>query len=274
LLAGLGIKSAEVAKNLQILLDVVRRELPHEPARVAAEMLERAIAEYPELPDREESKLDPTAPRYELAKAYLQDLLAGRRQVASSRILDAVDEGVPIKDIYLNVFQPTQREVGRLWQVNELTVAQEHYCTAATQMIMCQLYPMLFDQPKNGMTFVGTCVGGELHEIGVRMITDFFELEGWDTYFMGANTPTADLVSTLIAQEAEVLGISATIAYHVRQVEEIVEQVRSKPELSSVRVLVGGYPFNQDRKLWKEVGADGYGADAEDAVQTARRLAL
>ena len=48
-----------------------------------------------------------------------------------------------IRDVYLLVFQPCQREVGRLWEAGRITVAQEHYCTAATQVIMSQLAPRL-----------------------------------------------------------------------------------------------------------------------------------
>ena len=63
-------------------------------------------------------------------------------------------------------------------------MAQEHYCTAATQLIMSQLYPYIFTTGKNGRVLVGTCVSGDLHEIGVRMVSDFFEMEGWDTFYL------------------------------------------------------------------------------------------
>ena len=79
----------------------------------------------------------------------------------------------------------------RYWQMNRLTVAQEHYCTAATQMIMSQLYPYIFEGERNGRVLVATCVAENLHEIGVRMVTDFFEMDGWDTFYLGANVPTA-----------------------------------------------------------------------------------
>lgn len=73
--------------------------------------------------------------------------------------------GTPVKEIHLHVFQPAQYEVGRLWQMNRITVAQEHYCTAATQLIMSQLYPHIFASVKNGCTLGATCVGGDLHEV-------------------------------------------------------------------------------------------------------------
>jgi methanogenic corrinoid protein MtbC1 len=35
---------------------------------------------------------------------------------------------------------------------------------------------------------------------------------------------------------------------------------------------VGGYPFNVMPALWRKIGADGYAADAEGAVEIGNRL--
>jgi len=58
--------------------------------------------------------------------------------------------------------------------MNEVSVAQEHYCTAATQLIMSQLYPHIFAGEKTERTLIATCVAGDLHEIGIRMVSDLF----------------------------------------------------------------------------------------------------
>src|SRR5437764_15122553 len=84
-----------------------------------------------------------------LARQYLQALLRAGRHEASRLILDAVRAGVAVSDIYLQVLQRCQRDVGRLWQLQQITVAQDHYCTAATQLAMSQRYPYLFALPKN-----------------------------------------------------------------------------------------------------------------------------
>lgn len=78
---------------------------------------------------------------YDLALQYTQMLLQGDRHSAGKLIFDAVKSGVPIKEIYLYVFQPSQYEIGRLWQNNKISVAKEHFCTASTQFIISQLYP-------------------------------------------------------------------------------------------------------------------------------------
>jgi len=211
------------------------------------------------------------APLADLARSYLDALLAADRHRASRLILHAVDQGVPIRDIYLHVFQVSQYEIGRLWQANRVSVAQEHFCTAATQMIMSQLYPRIFSGERNGKRLVAACVGGELHEIGIRMVADFFEMAGWDTYYLGANTPADSIVQTVMDQGADVIGISATMTFHVRLVADLIARVRDRIG-DCVAVLVGGYPFRVSPTLWKSIGADGFAEDASAAIAAADAL--
>jgi len=208
----------------------------------------------------------------DLARAYLGALLSGDRHRASDIVLAAVEAGTSVRDVYLRVFQPVQHEVGRLWQTNQVSVAQEHFITAATQMVMSQLYPRIFRSTKIGRRLVATCVGGELHEIGVRMVADFFEMEGWDTYYLGASTPAASILDTIAAREADVLAVSTTITYNVGELRDLVAEVRASHVAADLRILVGGRPFNLDPELWRRVEADGYAPDALGAIRTAESL--
>ncbi|CAH2602047.1 B12-binding domain-containing protein [Rhodovastum atsumiense] len=207
-----------------------------------------------------------------LASLYLGALLRGDRQFASRLVLQAVDAGTSVRDVYLHVFQPAQYEVGRLWQLNQVSVAEEHYATAATQLIMSQLYPQVFAAGRIGRTVVTACVRGDLHELGVRMVADFFEMEGWDSYYTGASTPVRDVVRTVKERHADLLAVSATITQNVPEVERLIDLVRAEPACAGVKILVGGFPFNRNPELWRRVGADGSGSDAEAAVATGRAL--
>ena len=206
-----------------------------------------------------------------LARQFLDFLLSGNRQAASQLILEAVKAGIPVRDIYLRVFQNTQREVGRLWQTNQISVAQEHFCSAATQMVMSQLYPYIFSSRRTDRRMVMACVGGELHEIGARMVADFFEMEGWDTYFLGANTPHQSIIQTVVEHNADLLAISVTMTFHISKVREIIQGLRQSGNLRT-KVLVGGFPFNLSHDLWKRVGADGFAPDAQSALTEAERI--
>ena len=153
--------------------------------------------------------------------------------------------------------------------MNQMSVAEEHFCTAATQLIMSQLYPNIFNTKKNGRRLVATGVGGELHEIGLRMVADFFEMEGWDTYYLGSNTPAPSIVRTLTERKTDILAISATMTFHVKLVAELIERVRAIDSGRHIKVMVGGYPFNIEPELWREVNADGYAPNAKQAILVA-----
>jgi methanogenic corrinoid protein MtbC1 len=205
-----------------------------------------------------------------LAQNYIDNLLTGNRNGALSLILNEVKTGIPVREIYSQVFQPVQYEIGRLWQTNRISVAQEHYCTAATQLVMSQLYPYIFTGKKKYRKLVTTCVHGELHEIGARMVTDFFEMDGWDTYYLGANMPVEGVISYISDLKPQMLAISATMTFYVSAVEELINRIRSAPGISpDLKIIVGGYPFKIADDLWKNVGADGCAKDAVTAVELA-----
>jgi methanogenic corrinoid protein MtbC1 len=71
-----------------------------------------------------------------LISQYLERLIAldsdGAVQLIESKATDAAS----VLDLYFNVLQPAQREIGRLWQVNSISVALEHYATATAQRIL------------------------------------------------------------------------------------------------------------------------------------------
>lgn len=272
LFAGLGFTDAVLPDTLQCTREVLHEALPPpmwavvEPHLAAADAALPAVATVPPSFLGDESKLTL------LAHQYLEALLAGDRHTASRLILSAVESGASVRGIYLHVFQPVQREIGRLWQTNQVSVAQEHFCTAATQLVMSQLYPYIFSANRINRRLVATCIGGELHEIGMRMVADFFEMDGWDTYFMGANTPLTSIMRSIQERQADLLAISATMTFHVRGVNELIAAVRDMDGGRRLPILVGGYPFNVAPQLWRTVGADGYAVNAQEAVAAAMKL--
>lgn len=207
---------------------------------------------------------------FNIRTEYLKLILEMRRVKASNLLMKEVEKGIPIKNIYVYILEPALKEIGNLWQTNKITIAQEHYFTATTQLIMSQLYLKIFASDKNVLKFVGTCVSENLHEIGIKMVSDILELDGWDTYYLGANVQKEDLLSFLTKHKPHVLGISAAMSLDVKKVKEIIKEVKSNKVLNGIKILVGGYIFNIEKNLWKEVGADFY---APDAIETSALLA-
>jgi len=156
----------------------------------------------------EKSYIDTSSPLGEVASGYIKDLIAGDRRSAVERVMEVQRTGIPIRKIYEEIFKPVMWETGRLWHRGEITVAHEHFITAVTQLSMSQLYPFLFDyQNRKNRAVIVACVPNELHEIGARMIADFFEMEGWDSYFFGANTPTSSIIKAVQDYNVEVLAL-------------------------------------------------------------------
>ena len=272
-LVNLGIPEERLKERLEVMEDVLIKNLPPQKSSVAVKYIEEGIDNL-STPSMYKSFVDDEKPLVKLLEQYLELLLKGDRHSAGKMIIEAVDNGISVKDIYLHVFQSSLYEIGRLWQENKITVAQEHYCTAATQLIMSQLYPYISNRDKGDKVLVATSVSRELHEIGVRMVADFFEMDGWNTFYLGANTPTESIIETIISKRADLVLISATISSHIGEVIDLIRAIHSCGECRDPKIIVGGYPFRVDTDLWKKVGADGQAVDAETAVEMAEKLVM
>jgi methanogenic corrinoid protein MtbC1 len=272
LLAAYGLGPAEVDDCFSALADAIGLVLPEAlaaaPRRIITEALDGLRGRPMEVP----SFIDPAAPLGPLAKAYLDALHAGDRREACRLVLGAAEAGTPVGELYKHVLQPCQYELGRLWQAREISVAEEHYCTAVTQMVMSRLEPLARDPVRVGRLLLATSAPGNLHEVGIRFVADFFEMAGWDTLYLGAGAPAEHVVRELTRQKADALAISATLADQLAAVRALIAAVRAEPGCAGVPILVGGYPFRVVHDLWKRVGADGYAPDAEAAVALAERL--
>jgi MerR family transcriptional regulator, light-induced transcriptional regulator len=274
LFEGLKFPPEALPKMLECTREVLRERLPEEMSSVTQEYIDAAATRIEHESLSQSSFITEDLPLHDLATRYLDALLCGERHLASNMILEAVEKGASIKDIYLYVFQRSQYEIGRLWHLNIASVAQEHYCSAATQLIMSQLYQYIFASEKTGRRLVAACVGGELHEIGIRMVADFFEMDGWDTYYMGANTPTSTIIEAIDSHQPDVLAISASMPFHRKTLKELIATVRDHDTDGRVKILVGGYALRSSQDLWIKLGADGFADDAQQAVSLANRISM
>ncbi len=208
----------------------------------------------------------------EVRARYLDAILAGSRREAFGIVELARAEGLGIRSLYLDVFQPAMREIGRLWQDNRITVADEHLATAITQAAMARLYQELFQAtPDPGPLLVAACADNERHELGLRMICDVLEMEGWDTVFLGASVPVEDLVEMVRVRRPQVVALSASIAPHVGRVREAIQAIRGVDGSAAPLIAVGGRAFMDDPDLAERLGAD---LTAKDAVEAAELLKM
>jgi len=208
-----------------------------------------------------------------IEEAY-QDYLAAVKAGDRRRAMLAVDRGraagFDLPTLYLEVFQPTLREIGRLWQENRLTVAEEHLATAITQSAMLRLYGELEIPQSTGPALIAACAETERHEIGLRMLCDFMDLAGWKTVFLGASVPAESLVQMIRERQPDVVALSASIAPHLPQLRTTISAVRGAAGGKQPLVLVGGRPFLDQPGLVESVGADLVANDAAEAAALLR----
>ena len=183
-----------------------------------------------------------------LQQKYLTEILAGKRKTALELIMDAYRSGYPIPGIYMDVFQEALYEIGRLWETNRITVADEHMGTAITQYVMSNLYQHLESSNKQRGRLVMTGVQGELHQVGANMVSDVLEADGWDVIFLGTNVPTEGVIESIRQHRADLFGISSTMFFNIPKVIRLVEATRREFG-DSVRIMLGGGAFRTLNEL-------------------------
>ncbi|GJL58258.1 MAG: hypothetical protein NPIRA03_11150 [Nitrospirales bacterium] len=195
-------------------------------------------------------------------EVFLQALLAGDRHAARTIAIEAFSMTDSLSDVYVELFQESLYEIGRLWESNRISVAQEHVATAITQYVMANLYSCV----KPGKPFQGkgiiTGVEGELHQVGSHMVADLLETKGWDIRFLGVNIPHQAILQMIKEFRPTLVGISATMVLKVPTVRDLITDIRNMfLPVDTPRILVGGSAFRSLPDVFREIGADGFAHD-------------
>jgi methanogenic corrinoid protein MtbC1 len=175
-----------------------------------------------------------------LSERFLSAQLAGDRERALRVVLDeGVLTGIPVADLHLKVIRPAQYEIGRLWQDNRISVADEHMATAIAQLAVAHLYRHLDRrrEPGLGRRVTVSCVEGETHELGPRMVSDILETHGFRVRYLGADVPTPALVQAVESESPEAVLLSATMPGQLAALREAAEAIRAR--MPGPRPLVG-----------------------------------
>jgi MerR family transcriptional regulator, light-induced transcriptional regulator len=214
----------------------------------------------------------PDTPLALTRNVYLQSILIGARAGSVQIIEEAMKNGAGLFDIYAQVFQESLYEVGRLWAAGKISVSVEHRATAITQFVMAGIYsralPVRPSTPLRQAIVTG--VAGELHQIGANMVADVLENAGWNVEFLGTDAPHTGIVDAVLAQQSDLLCISATMLFNVPNVVRLIRDLRARsPKL---RVLIGGAAFRAKPDIWMEIGADGFAPNLNTAIEVAARI--
>lgn len=201
---------------------------------------------------------------------FLQALLKGDRKAAQETAGTVMRNQGALVDVEISVIQPAMYEIGSLWQRSRITVAQEHMATAITQNVMARLFAEAeFAEPLNRKA-VFACVPGNHHSLGLRMVSDAFEVAGWTVQFLGADVPGQDLITQVDHWRPELVGLSISLPSHIRVAKEIIQKLRAELGAQCPTLLIGGLASNQAEGLWKVVDADLWAANAKDTLKEVR----
>lgn len=200
------------------------------------------------------------------ADDYRVALLERDEERARAVVEDLAGRGARIADIYTLVLAPALQEIGDLWSLEKLTVAEEHYATELTTRLLGVLAPDRRLPPTRGRLAVVTASPDELHALGSRMLADLLERAGWEVIALGAAAP-ADALAQLVADECpDVVALSTATVGRLPGAEEAVgllHRVRPRPLIAVGGALYRG-PVVELARAW---GADLVGHDL-DALLT------
>jgi methanogenic corrinoid protein MtbC1 len=258
--------------GLTALRNVLLKELPEPVQPLAIQYLDEAMDAFDEQTTDVSAQLLPDTPHGQIASSYLLALLEGDRRRASQVILDAIDQPDSVRDLYLHVLLPAQAELGRMWMTGEINVAEEHFASHTTKMVMSQLLSHATFQPPNGKTVLAAAVTGNQHDIGLYAVANFLEMAGWRTIQLGADVPITDLAQAVKFFVVDLLVLSVSMNVQLDTFKSTIQAIRSGGRGEGVRIMAGGLAFADLDNLAVELGADRYAADPEEAVRLGGQL--
>ena len=171
-------------------------------------------------------------------KIFLKSLLEGDRVMASDIIYNLTVKNHTINDIYENVIRRALYDVGVLWEEGKISVATEHLSSAIVESILNELYSKIISRYRTDKIVVAASVEKEVHQIGIKMVSDVFEMNGWNVHFLGANTPSKDLLKFIDTVNPGIVALSVSIYFHYPELLKIIETIRKKHPL--LTIIIGG----------------------------------
>lgn len=201
-------------------------------------------------------------------------LLAADDAKSVQFLLGLRDAGHPLEAIYLDVLAPAARMLGEMWEEDTCSFSEVTVGLSRLHRRVLELGPAFhggrgtFQPGKHALLVAAP---GEQHTFGLFMVTEFFRREGWEVSGEPIQT-VSDLADTVQDNWFELVGISAGSAQRLEDVRIAVSAVRKASRNHSVAVMVGGPLFLKHPDYATQIGADGFGVDAQEAVAKAEHL--
>lgn len=208
--------------------------------------------EVPRLPDDRNEVADFEAAILSLDRLKATEILAkSEGDPAAIRLV----EGIVV---------PALERIGERWERAEVALSQVYMAGRICEELVDELLPPGAETRKN-QPRMAIAVLEDFHLLGKRMVKAVLRASGYELMDYGHGVSADELARKAIDNQVEVLLVSTLMLRSALKVETLKAQLSKKAE--DMKVLVGGAPFRLDPELWKDVGADGVGYVASDALE-------
>lgn len=186
-------------------------------------------------------------------------------------IKTAIEEGVDLNAIIDDGLIAAMDVVGKRFSDSEIFVPEMLVSALTMKLGLEVVKPLLKseDSQSRGTIIMGT-VKGDIHDIGKNIVIMMLEGAGFHVVDLGVDLTVEELVEQVESMKPDLVGLSALLTTTMPEMKRAVQVLQEKGLKQKVKVMVGGAPVSAS--FAEEIGADGHGADAAEAVELARRL--
>jgi corrinoid protein of di/trimethylamine methyltransferase len=205
-----------------------------------------------------------------LSQRLYDAIVDGKAPLAQAIVQEELAAGADPMALISETMIPAMDEVGKLFQEEEYFVPELMLAGRAMKAAMEPLRPLLAAAGAKpaGVVVAGT-VKGDLHDIGKNLVISMLEGASFKVIDIGADATPQKFVEAIREHQPEIVCLSALLTVTMTAMKTTIDAIKEAGLRRSVKILVGGAPLNERYAM--EIGADGYGATATDAVALARR---
>lgn len=203
--------------------------------------------------------------------AITDAVIEGDNRATARLTQEALDRGVPPLRIYQEGLIPGMDVVGDKFKTGEYYLPELILAAKAMKKAEEILKPVLASnqsQKPIGKVVMGT-VKGDLHDIGKNLVIMLLEGAGFAVTDLGVDVPSERFLAAVQELKPDVLGLSALLTVTMLEMNAVLEHLEEAGCRDAVKVMIGGAAASQ--QFADEIGADGFGRDAADAVALVRK---
>jgi corrinoid protein of di/trimethylamine methyltransferase len=199
-------------------------------------------------------------------------VIGGKHAEITGLVQQALDAGADVGTIINEALIAAMDVVGRDFGEGKIFVP-EMLVSAMTMKSGLEVVKLRLagDAIQSRGTILMATVKGDLHDIGKNLVSMMLEGAGFKVLDLGVDLSVEKLVDQVKAVEPDILGLSALLTTTMPEMQKVIAELKNQGLRDKVKVLVGGAPV--DRAFADKIGADGYGSNAAEAVELARRFA-